>query len=140
MGSRDQKHLQFSWNLVSTNKMTVLKHFCHSLNWRSHELCISKKYRPPHALSPIDNRSRHPQHRVNYIKNVSHTLTKMTTISSRGFSSPLGYSRQSPREGTTQDWQWRMYLPMLVRAEVFTTFFAIFCTHQWKIASGKDVE
>ena len=43
-----------------------------------------------------------------------------------GLVSPLGYLRQSPREATTQDWQWRMYFPLLVRAEVFATFFLLF--------------
>jgi len=43
---------------------------------------------PARAPSPIDNRSRHPQHHVNSIIKVSHTLTKLITITSRGFSFP----------------------------------------------------
>ena len=67
--------------LVDFLKTTRLKYkICY-------RLYISAPLLPMRAPSPIDNRSRHPQHHVNSIIKVSHTLTKLITITC-GFSFP----------------------------------------------------
>jgi len=42
----DGKRIRYLRIASVVNKMTILEHLCDSLNWRSHELRISKKYRP----------------------------------------------------------------------------------------------